>query len=133
MQGLEHLHVEIVGEGRVAADPEHRHGPLHQTEFLDRLQGTAHGHGLPTSGTEVMGPHVDEGGHEVADQAGGHLRRPVGGHEFAHLGTTRSIRCRSTLTSRSGAIPKPEPSRLRPPMKCTGVRPRTARRTSSII
>jgi chromosomal replication initiation ATPase DnaA len=61
------------------------------------------------------------------------LHRRRGGGQEAISHSSSSMRWRTYPESRSGAMPKPEWSRLRPPMKCTGQLPSTARRTSSII
>src|SRR5207248_2611103 len=114
--------------------------------------GGAHGDGLAAAGAKVVGADVDEVGREVVDQPGrlggglvggddtepfdlnaGHRRTPPGVAVRSGLSTTARIRSAMRATSRSGAMPKPELSRLRPPMKWTGARPSTLRRTSSII
>ena len=70
VQGLEHLDVQVVGEGGVAADAEHGDGPAGRPSSCDRLEGAAHGHRLAAPRAEVVGAHVDEGRDEVVDQAG---------------------------------------------------------------
>ena len=138
VQRLEDLDVEVVGERGVATDAEHRDGALDHVELGDRFERRAHRDRLAATGTEVVLPQLDERRREVVDEPR-RLRgwRVRGNHEMTfdavHQSSTSSIRARSVPTSRSGAMPNPELSRLSPPMKWTGQRPRTARRTSSII
>src|SRR5437763_1445571 len=138
MQRLQHLHVQVVRERGVATDAEDPDRPLHDAELRHGLQCSAHRDRLAAAGTKVVRADVDQVRREVADERGRLLRRPVGRDDVAtlvlgHRANTSSMRARMTWTSRSGAMPKPELSRLSPPTKCTGAAPRTARRTSSII
>ena len=60
VQGLEHLDVEVVGEGGVAADAEDPDGPLDDVELLDRFHDRAHGHRLAAARAQVVGADVDQ-------------------------------------------------------------------------
>src|SRR5205807_7967426 len=138
MECLQNFHIEVIRERRVAADPEHADRALNHAELCDHFERGAHRDRLAATGTEVVRADVDQIGGEVAHERCRDRRRPAGRNDvqpvvFGHLVKTSSIRARRTCTSRSGAIPNPELSRLKPPMKSTGERPSTARRTSSII
>src|SRR5207247_1883260 len=105
-----------------------------QPELRDRFESRPHGDGFAAARTQVVGAHVDELGGEVVDQAGslggrlaggndaeafdldaGHRRAPAGVR--SGLSTMARMRSAISVTSRSGATPKPELSTLSPPMK----------------
>jgi hypothetical protein len=140
VERLEHLEVEVVGEGGVAPDAEHGDRPLGQCQLVDGLHQAAHRDGFAATRTQLVRADVDQRGSEVVDQVGRSARWRAGGHDL-HPGVlghpwrsmTARIRRRRTATSRSGAIPKPDGSRLNPPMNSTGARSSTDRRTSSSI
>ena len=128
MQRLEDLDVEVVGEGGVAADAEDGDGAPCEVELGDRLQGVRMAMGSPQPGQRWWAPTSMSVGREVVDQPGGlGGGGSVGSATYSHSAlppaAQESRPDRSTATSRSGAMPNPELSRLRPPMKSTGAAP----------
>src|SRR5262249_12153454 len=107
-------------------------GPVGGTDRFDGFEDGAHRDRLAAPRTEAVLADVEQRRREVVDQAR-RLRRGRRGGEEAIGHSSPSIRSRTYPLSRSGAMPKPEPSRLSRPMKSTGALPATARRTSSTI
>ena len=54
VEGLQHVHVDDAGEGRVAADPADTDRPITHAELGDDLEDGAHGERLPASRAEVV-------------------------------------------------------------------------------
>ena len=92
VQRLQHLDVEVVGERRVAADPDDADRPRHRVDRLDALEDGAHGDRFATPRAQAVLADVDQRRGEVVDQVGGFRRRCVGGEEALGHGPTFSSR-----------------------------------------
>ena len=120
VQGLNHLHVEVVGEGGVAPDSEHRDGLLGQPELCHRLHCGAHGNGFPATGTEVVIGLGDERGCEVVHQRCWLCGRLVGGDINAVAAHGMASRMRSEISGtlisgtdpETGVVPTRAPDKL---------------------
>ena len=139
VQCLHHLDIEPRRERGVAADAENTHRAIGKSHLLDHLHHCAHGGGLAASRAQLVRTRQDQRRCEVIDQRRRLDRGRVGADEALHAGTpwrlsamNARIRAATFLGVNSGAMPKPELSKLSP-RSSSHCRSRTARRTSSII